>query len=566
MISDTIQTLLNQAIMQAFPASSIKTIPLEIPQNPDHGEYASAIALQLAKTLEKNPRDIAQQIILHLQEKTLFSAITIAGPGFINFFLTPKTLLSQLQTIVEKPTEYGKNTTGTGKTIIFEYSHPNIAKPMSVGHLRSTIIGESLKRIYQALGYTVIADNYLGDWGTQFGKLVYAYKNWGDKKKIEKNPIKEFLKLYVLFHQKAEKDLKLEDYARQEFRKLEQGNKENRALWQWIVTESLKEIQTIYQQLNASFSFIHGESFYEPMLPSVLAELLNKKIATKNPDHSVGVLLDEFKLPSTIIQRSDGATLYITRDLAADKYYQEQYKPEKVIHVVGNEQTLYFKQLAAIRKKLNSPHEIIHVSFGMVRLPEGRMSTRKGRVIFLEDLIYETTKRAYALIASKPGLRPREKKKIAQIVGLGAIKYNDLSQNRKTDIIFDWEKMLNLNGNSAPYLQYTYARIQSVFNKAHNNTPVVNPRAPLDQEEKMLIRHLLYFPTIIEQAARDYTPNLICAYLYELASLYNTFYQKVPILKSREEKRQLRLAISQGIAVVLKQGLYLLGIDVVEKM
>ncbi|MEI6221271.1 MAG: arginine--tRNA ligase [bacterium] len=559
-------TYIKKSIETLWPEVLCPEISLTPPQKEEFGEYATPVALQLGKIIGENPRTVAEKIVASIAEHQCISNCTVAGPGFINFKLTDEAVLNNLSTILSQKELFEKRSHDKPQTIIVEYSHPNVAKPLSIGHLRSTIIGESLKRIFIHLGYNVIADNYLGDWGTQFGKLIYAYKSWGNEATVKKDPIHEFLQLYVDFHTKAETDPTLEDNAREEFKKLENGDTENLALWNWVVKESKKELHKLYERLETSFTFIHGESFYQNMLEEIIQEALKKGIAVQNEDNSVAVLNDHPTLPSTLIQRSDGATLYLTRDLAADKYYEEQFHPLKVLHVVSNEQALYFKQLAAVRKQIGSTHEILHINFGLMRLPEGKMSTRKGRVIFLEQVLEDAVTRAYEMVKDREGLTEEEKKSIAKTIGIGAVKYNDLSQNRKTDIVFDWEKVLNLHGNSGPYLQYTYARILSVITKATESTEIPGQKLELTESEKSLLRKFLYFGEAIEEAAKEYSPNILSTYLYELASLFNTFYQQVPILKAEKTQQKFRLALSQATAELLKTGLNLLGINVVNKM
>lgn len=577
-LSVIIQLAVRSVLRAAYPDNVLEKVTVQVPQDPEHGDFATPVALQLAKMVGKQPRALAMELapLLHdaLRAK-LPCEVTVAGAGFLNIKLTAPALAGQLGDLLRQGDRIGASPMGEGKVAVVEYSAPNIAKPLSVGHLRSTIIGESLKRIYNHCGYTVIADNYLGDFGTQFGKVIYAYKHWGQQEVVEKNPVQEFLALYIRFHKEAENDPALDAAAREEFRLLEQGDEENVAIWRWAVDASMEVLERMYERLDTSFTFIHGESFYQDMLRGVVQDMLIKGVGKLNDDGSVGVEFPDESLPSTIVRRSDGATLYLTRDLAADAYYEEQFCPRKVIHVVGADQTLYFRQLAAIRSMMGGTHEIVHASFGLVRLPEGKMSTRKGRVIFLEEFLDEAVERAYAVLKEREGFTEEEKREIAEVVGIGAVKYSDLSQNRKTDIVFQWDSMLQLQGNSGPYLQYTYARICSVFRKLKLDMTAAGSWVPdedfftnvvLGSEERLLARKMLSFADVVEQAAVECLPNLVCTYLFELASLYNVFYAKCPIASSAGDTRTLRLTLSAVTAAILKRGLGLLGITAPDRM
>jgi arginyl-tRNA synthetase len=448
---------------------------------------------------------------------------------------------------------------------------------MHVGHLRSTIIGQSLYNIYKFLGYKVIGDSHIGDWGTQFGKLIYAYKNWGDKKIINKNPIEEMTKLYIRFHKEAEKNKELEELARKETKKLQDKDNENIKIWKFLVRESLKDFNKIYKILNVKFDYVLGESFYDNILENVIKEGFDKKIAIKS-EGAVIIDLDKQNLPPFLIKKTDGAYLYTTTDLAAAKYRKEKFEADKILYVVSNEQALHFEQLFASLELLGwcKDIELKHIKFGMVLGETGKkLSTRKGETVKLEDLIKKSIDLAKKTVEEKnPNLKNKEKKKIAKVVGLGAIKYNDLSQNRMTDIAFNWDKMLSFEGNSAPYLQYTCARINSLaekFNSLYKFDKFVffdKPDLSLLKEdiEKNIMRQLIKFPEVIENSAKENSPHLIALYIYELASLYNTFYNFVPILKSEKKLAKSRIILSKSVAVTVKNGLNLLGIDVLERM
>jgi len=592
MLNKEIKEILNKAISGLYQDIEIPDFVVEWPQDKNFGDYASNVAMVLSKKLNKNPLEIAEKIknvMVSLSnhnvlrqaqddsDKNLFSEITIAKPGFINFKISDYYLRKNLCKILKKKCKFGSSDLGENKTIVIDYSAPNIAKPMHIGHLRSTIIGQSLYNIYKFLGYKVIGDNHLGDWGTQFGKLIYAYKNWGNKKEINKNPIKEMTKLYIRFHKEAEKDKELEELARKETKKLQDKDSENIKIWKFLVRESLKDFKKIYKILNIKFDYTLGESFYDDMLENIIKEGFDKKIAVKS-EGAVIINLDKQNLPPFLIKKTDGAYLYTTTDLAAIIYRKRKFKPDKILYVVANEQALHFQQLFASAKKygLCENIKLEHIKFGMVLGETGKkFSTRKGETVELNNLIDKAVKLSQKTVEEKnPKLSKKEKKKIAKVVGLGAIKYNDLSQNRITDITFNWDKMLSFDGNSAPYLQYTYARINSLnekYKKTYrlNRINILNkPDFSLlvDKTEKDIMRQLIKFPEAVENAARENSPHFIALYIYELASLYNNFYNSAPILKSEKNIAKARIYLSKSVAIITKNGLNLLGIDTLKKM
>ena len=608
MLNKEIKKIITKAVGDLYKDTEIPDFVVEYPQDRKFGDYASNIAMILERKLNKNPLEIAEEIrnkINEICEKdeslpqsfveksqrgksvfrqaqdnmdgNLFAEITIAKPGFINFKIADKYLRKNLCKILKGKCKFGCSNVGENKIVVIDYSAPNIAKPMHIGHLRSTIIGQSLYNIYKSLGYKVIGDNHIGDWGTQFGKLIYAYKNWGDKKKVSKNPIEEMTKLYVQFHKEAEQNKNLEEAARKETKRLQDKDSENLKIWKFLVKESLKDFKKIYKILNIKFDYTLGESSYDNLLAGILKEGLNKKIAFQS-EGAIIVNLDKYNLPPFLIKKSDGAYLYATTDLAAIKYRKEKFKPDKILYVVANEQALYLQQLFASAELfgLSNNIEIKHIKFGMVLGETGKkFSTRKGETVKLNDLINKAIKLSQKTVEEKNSkLSKKEKKKIAKVVGLGAIKYNDLSQNRMTDITFNWDKMLSFEGNSAPYLQYTYARIRSLrrkYNKSYKLDRVnifSNPDFKLleKEAEKNIMRQLIKFPETVENAARENSSHLIALYIYELASLYNNFYNSVPILKSDKKLAKARIYLSKSTAIIIKNGLDLLGIDVLERM
>jgi len=573
MIREKIKKDLKRAIEKSLKIKG-KEIYLEHPENPEFGDYASNFALVKFKEIKSkmpnltNPLDLAKKIIENFPKKDYLEKVEVFAPGFINFYLKDKIFCSNLKKILRGKEKYGSSKIGRRKTIIIDYSAPNIAKPFSVGHLRSTIIGQALYNIYEFLGYKVIGDNHIGDWGTQYGKLIYAIKKWGNEKEIEKDPIRKLHGLYVRFHEEAEKDPQLEDEGRKWFKKLEKGDREAERIWKKCVDWSLKEFDRIYKILDIKIDLTLGESFYVPMLKDVIKEALKKRVAKK----SKGAIIIEFpkeKLPPLMIQKSDGATLYPTRDLATIKYRRKKFKPHKIIYEVGADQSLYFKQmfLAAELLGWGRRENYFHVAHGLILLPTGRMRTRKGKIVLLENVLNGAIKRAREIIEKNPDLTEREKDEIARTVGIGAVKYNDLSQHYSKNIVFDWNKMLNLQGNSAPYLQYTNARAQSILRKTKEKIEGLDEKILKEKEELQLSKFLYSFPEVIEKAAKNYSPNLICNYLFELAQKFNIFYERLPVLKAKNENlRKTRLALVKATSQILKNGLNLLGISAPERM
>lgn len=546
-----------QAISKATKKSGFPKIAfsVEIPQ-PDFGDWSTNVAFLLSQKLRKDPLEVAGIIVKNLPKELLlnFEKIEIKGRGFINFHLSEEKLKAGVNQTVAGHfgTDIGKN-----KTVIVDYSAPNIAKSFGVGHLRSTVLGQATYNFHKFLGYKVIGDNHLGDWGTQFGRLIVAMEKWGQNVMKSENPVEEMQKLYVKFHQEAEKHPELEDEARECFKKLEEGDKEIRKIWEEVVNLSLKEFERIYKILGIKFDLQLGESFYEPMLKDLIKDLMAKKIAKE----SEGALIIEFKngLPPALLRKSDGSTLYFTRDLAALKYRLEKYHPAKIIYHVGLDQVLHFRQLFAVAKMLgwDKKVKLLYAGHGLIRTKEGKLSTRAGRQIILEDLIKEAIKRAAKL---------NKEKKIARAVGVGAIKYNDLSQNRTTDIVFDFEKMLNLEGESGPYLQYTYARIQGLFRKSRFKIYDLRFKNFKTEKEKAIARSLIHFPEIVEEAAEKILPNILTAFLYNLASSFNEHYAKTRLIVKGKKETENHLALAKACGLILKSGLELLGIEALEEI
>ena len=563
-----VKKLLSVAANKAFPDIEIEA-NIEYPSSSDHGDYASNIAMQLTKKVGIPPRKVAEKILENFKQNELIKSTEIAGPGFINIHLKEEALNFELEKVLKEGDLYGSTKMGKGKNIVMDYSSPNIAKPLGVHHLLSTVIGQSLNDIYTKLGFNVVAINHIGDWGTQFGKLICAYKKWGDRATIEANPIAELLKLYVKFHNEAEKDSSLEDKGRLEFKNFEEGDKENHKLWEWFVEESMKDLQKTYDNLGGiHFDHVMGESFYQDKMAAILERGKKEGLIVEGEEGAQVIHFEDENIATVPVQKKDGATLYITRDLATMKYRIDTWKPVRSLYVVDSAQSMHFKQLFDASRRLNLCNdEPVHISFGRMSMKDGKMSTRKGNVVLLDDVLIEAVERAMKLIEEKSaGLKDTEN--VARVVGIGAIKYNILSQNRNTNIVFDWEKMLSFEGNNAPYLQYAYARAKSILRRAEEDTGEgMHEPENADKLTHNLMRMFPKFTEQIASAASEYKPNIVSNYIYDLAQKFNSFYNTVPVLRaSNPELKAERLKIVEASAQILKNGLALLGVKVVEEM
>lgn len=538
---------------------------ISVPPDPKLGDYAFPCF-----KLGKNAKEEAEKLKAKLKLPEFVSKVEVVGP-YLNFFLENKRVVEEtLSHIYKEQREFGKQNFGRGKTIVMDYSHPNIAKPFGIGHLRSTVIGNSLYQIFRALGYNPIAVNHLGDWGTQFGKLIVAYKKWGDEKELEYEPIKYLLKLYVKFHQEAEKDESLNEQARAAFKRLEDGDKEYLQLWDRFKELSLKEFKRIYDILDVTFDSYHGEAFMEKLVPESIEEI-KKKVKVEKSDGALIVNLEKYNLPPLLLLKSDGATTYHSRDIAAILHRIKKYKAHKLIYIVGSEQKLHFQQLFKVFELAGFDKEkFIHVDFGLFRFPEGKMSTRKGQVIFLEEVLNKAIALAEKTIEEKnPSLQ--NKKEVAVKVGVGAIIFADLSNDRIRDIDFDWNRMLSFEGETAPYLQYTHARACSILRKAVKEhslgvAPHVNFELFELAEEIAVVKRLYAYPEVIEKAAKSYKPHHLAHYLIGLAQAFNEFYHQCPVLSEDKNKTKARLLLVDCVRQVLENGLNLLGIQAPDEM
>lgn len=528
----------------------------------------------LARRLRRSPVAIASELAgrLSFPSAGLVGGVAPLGP-YLNFTLEGRNLARQvLAEVREWGDSYGGDDVGQGQNVVVDYSSPNVARRMHVGHLRSTIIGQAIRNIYDFLGYHTIGDNHLGDWGTQFGKLIYAYRAWADEEAMARDPIGHLVDLYARFHHEAEADPSLEEESRRWFARLEQGDPEARRLWQHFVDLTIQELEKTYRRLGVHFDLYHGESFYEDMLDAVIEEAVAKGVARRDPE-SPAVILDLTRegLPSTLLRKSDGATLYITRELATALYRWRTYRPALVLFVVGEEQTLHLRQTFKTLELMGYPElaaRSVHVSFGTVLKPDGsRFSMRYGEVIFLDELLDEAESRARAIVEEKnPGLSEEEKREIARQVGIGAVIYNDLHQDRRRDIVFDWEAMLSFEGNTAPYIQYTHTRCHSVLEKGGGIPESYDPVLLMQPQEQALIRHLARFPQVVRRAAAEYAPHVIAEWLYETARDFSRFWRDLPILPAPAGLREARLGLVAAVAQGIRNGLRLLGIEAPTRM
>lgn len=597
-----IRVQLKEAAKKAYPTANVKELDIEYPPDLELGDYACSIAMKLSKQLLKDPVVIAENIVRNIEPLQFIESVKAVPPGFINITVSRSWIESKIKDFAEDAPLYD-NTLGGHRVILIDYSSPNIAKPLGVHHLLSTVIGNAVYRMYKQLGFKCVGINHLGDWGTQFGKLIYAYKTWGNKKTVEKNPISELLKLYVKFHEEAEQDPSLEDKAREEFKKLEENNDENVNMWKWFKDLSMKELEKTYETLNIKFDEFTGESFYNDKMTPLIEEGIKKGVFKEGEEGALIVEFEDENLPPYMVRKSDGTTLYSTRDLATIEYRIKRFNPNQILYVVDNSQSLHFKQLFKTAEMLGFKEvKLVHINFGRMHLPDRSMSTRKGNVVLLDDLIKQGIEKAVEIVNEKSeDLQKKQREKVAEKIALGSIKYNILSQNRTTDITFEWDKMLSLEGNSAPYLQYSYARAESILRKytemarkggkskkkkQKNEIPEdENPQTtlfdalermdgydeslkPLEHPSEMAVARLLVkFQEYIVQAAEDYKPNLLANYLYDIAGKFNSFYNAVSVLQAESKHVRLaRLNLTKAVTRVLKEGMHMLGIEVPERM
>ena len=567
MIQAEIEQRLQEATLAHLPDADPSRVLVRPCADPQHGDYQSNALMGLAKQRKMNPRQLAEQVVETLDVADWCEPVEIAGPGFLNFRLKPDALQQSLQAALgsECPFVFPVK---SPRTVVVDFSSPNVAKPMHVGHIRSTILGDTLARVLRMLGHRVVTDNHIGDWGTQFGMLLLGWKTELNEAALKQDPIAELERLYKAINA----DESRRDEARAELVKLQSGDEENLAIWQRMIALSQEQFDHVYGRLEVTFDETLGESFYNPQLPGLVEELQGKGIAELSEGAMVVRFPGDKQLADkpAIVRKRDGAANYTTTDLATLRYRMETWSPTDIVYVTDGRQQLHFQQLFNIfgRWQESVSAKLEHVWFGSILGPDGKpFKTRSGETVRLADLLDEAEERALAVVSEKnPDLPDTERREIARVVGLGALKYADLSNNRQSDYIFDWDKMLALQGNTAPYLQYAYTRVRSIFRKvdAPDFTKVeLQLKVP---EELALAKHLMNFGQTLEMVAQDYRPNFLCNYLFELAGHFSRFYEACPVLKAKAAERDSRLALCELSARVLSSGLDALGIEVTEVM
>ena len=569
-----IESRLQSAVKAVLPEADVTGVLVRPCPDPRFGDYQSNALMSLAKAHKMNPRQLATDVLAKLEVSEWCENVEIAGAGFLNFRLKTAALIEALRLAAAGEHSFFERAPNP-RTVVVDFSSPNVAKPMHVGHIRSTVLGDSLARVLRLLGHRVITDNHIGDWGTQFGKLLVGWKQHLDKTALEADPIAEMERLYKLVNSASEADAAVLELARAELVKLQRGDEENLRIWREMIALSQHQFDTIYGRLGVRFDHTLGESFYNPRLAQVVEDLKERGIARESEGATVIFFENNPQLKShpALVQKSDGAFNYASTDLATLEYRMENWKPTDIVYVTDGRQQLHFQQIFAAFK-LSHPElqtRLAHVWFGSILGDDGKpFKTRSGETVKLSDLLNEAEERAFEVVTVKSPEKPEvERREIARIIGIGAVKYADLLPNRQSDYIFSWDKMLALSGNTAPYLQYAYARIQSIFRKGgltgedSARNAALNLSAP---EEITLAKQLLNFGLVLEAVGDEYRPNFLCNYLYELAGNFTSFYENCPVLKSEENQRASRLTLCHLTAETLKQGLDLLGIEVLEQM
>lgn len=533
---------------------------LEIPPNREMGDVAFP-CFTLAKTYKKAPQIIAAELSQGIGNDLVEAKAM--GP-YLNFYFNRSLFAFKLiEKILSSGGNYGESEIGKGKTIVVDYSSPNIAKPFSLPHLRSTMIGNAIVKLHQALGYKVVGINHLGDWGTQFGKEIVAYQKWGNDEAIRKSPIEELVKIYVKFHEEAETHPELEDEARLWFKKLEDGDEEAIRLWTWFVDESLEEFKKIYNLLGVSFDHYMGESFYNDKMDRVLNELEEKGLL-KESEGALIVDLEEHNMPPALIKKKDGSSIYATRDLAAALYRKDTFDFEKIFYVVGNEQSLHFQQIFTVLKKIGYlwADQMVHVPFGLMLFENKKMSTRKGTIVLLEEVLQKSIEMAVKIIDDKNPDLP-DKKQVAEAIGVGAVIFNDLKHHRMHEVNFSWEEALNFEGETGPYVQYTYARTQSLLRKSDfKETDIKEFDGQFIQGEAAwdLVLMLSQYPDILIKAANRTEPSILARYLLDVSAQFNRFYHQERIITENKEEQKAKIGLSLATSYILQHGLKLLGL------
>lgn len=562
-----------------LPDANLSEVLLTPCRDTRFGDYQTSSLIALAKQRKMNPRQLATSVIEKLSLGDLHIRAEIAGPGFINFTILPEAIAAAIAQGCKSQTPFVRQH-ACPQTIVLDFSSPNVAKPMHVGHIRSTVLGSCLAKLHRLLGDHVISDNHIGDWGTQFGKLLYGWKNQLDTQALERDPIGEMERLYKSVNAASEANPAVLEAARAELVKLQSGDPENLDIWHKMIHLSQSQFDTIYSRLGVTFDYTLGESFYNDRLKGVVSDLVQKGIARESQGAYAVFFEDNPELADhpALVQKSDGAANYATTDLATLEYRTENWKPDQIIYVTDGRQQLHFKQVFSAFKRWKGElsTKLVHVWFGTILGNDGKpFKTRSGEVIKLSDLLNEAEERALSVVSEKnPDLPLATRQNIARVVGIGAVKYADLLPNRQSDYQFSWDKMLAFNGNTAPYLLYAYTRIQSIFRKHQEASGAAFQPESVDPKELAysipqeiaLAKHLFSFGIILEQAAEDSRPNLLCNYIYDLAGLFASFYEHCPVLKAEGAERISRLALCHVTARVLQLGLQTLGLETLEEM
>lgn len=539
---------------------------IETPPNSEMGDYAFP-CFRLAKVFRKAPNMIAADLAESIEAKDAISKVEPAG-GYVNFFVNKSQLAKNvINDVLTQGEKYGHSELGKDETVIVEFSSPNIAKPFHIGHIRTTVIGNALYKIYDSQGYNTIRINHLGDYGTQFGKLIVSFKKWGDKKTVEANPIPELLKLYVRFHEEAESHPEMEDEARAWFTKLENNDEEAKELWQWFREESLKEFARVYELLDVEFDSYAGESFYSDKMDKVIDAIKGKGLLKESKGANI-VDLEEYNMPPALITKNDGSTLYMTRDLAAAIYRKETYDFDKCIYVVGSQQNLHFEQWFKVIELMGFDwaKDLVHVGFGMVALEEGTMSTRKGRVVFLEDVLKQAIEKTKETMLDK-NPNAENVDEIAKQVGVGAVVFQELSNSRIKDYTFSWERTLSFEGETGPYVQYTHARCCSVLRKANMDvTADVDYSVLSDADSSEVLKLIASFNDSILAAMRKNEPHIVTRFVLDLAQAFNKFYHDNPILVDDVEVKKARVSLVAATKQTIENALSILGMGAPERM
>lgn len=554
LLSQNIEVLTSEEISQL----------IEIPPKPEMGDFAFP-CFRLAKSYHKAPPMIAQDLKESIGDQAFLSEIKVVG-GYLNFYVDKAQYAQQIIDKYNNATDYGCSDQGKDKTICIDYSSPNVAKNFHVGHLRTTIIGNSLYKIFSKLGYKVVRINHLGDWGTQFGKLIVAYKKWGSREAVEEKGIEELMDIYVKFHEEAEKDDSLNDEARAWFLKMEQGDEEALEIWKWFRDISLKEFMRVYNILGMEFDSFAGESFYRDKTADVIKRLTDDGLL-KESQGAMIVPLDEYDMPPCIVAKKDGSSIYATRDLAAILYRKATYNFDRCLYVTGLEQKLHFAQVFKVIELMGNDYakNLVHIPYGLVSLKSGKISSRKGNVIFAEDLLRESINKTTSIIEEKNPDIP-DKEEVAKQVGIGAIIFNDLYNQRIKDVIFDWNKLLNFDGETGPYVQYTYARASSVLRKIGEVPDTIDYTLLTDEASIGLLKEIERYPQVIKDAAERYEPSVIARYSIDLAHAFNKFYHECQINVEDETTKYTRTNVVKIARYIIKDVLSLLGIQCPEQM